>query len=145
MKGIFNKGFTLIELLIVIAILGIIIAAVIAGIDPVDKINAANDAKVQADIGAVGTAMEAYAALNNGSYATSLGALTSSGDLKVVLTPPTTNYSAYSSTLGCTTAPCTSQSVWSQQKSKRYTASPFWMWCSTTGHSAATAATTTCP
>lgn len=75
-KGfIASAGFTLIELLIVIAILGIIIAAVIAGIDPVDKINAANDAKVQADIGAIGTAHEAYTTQHLGAYAANISAL----------------------------------------------------------------------
>lgn len=143
-----TKGFTLIELLIVIAILGIIIAAVIAGIDPVDKINAANDAKVQADIGAIGTAFEAYAALNNGTYATSMAALTSSGDLKIVLTPPAT-YTAYSSNVGCSVGPCTTQSVWSDLKSKRYTgavpSTPVWKWCSSTGKTGAVTNSAACP
>lgn len=45
-----SKGFTLIELLIVIAVLGILAAAILIAIDPIDRINAGNDAKVQTDI-----------------------------------------------------------------------------------------------
>ena len=57
MKRLLNEGFTLIELLVVIAILAIIMAVVIVGINPADKINAANDSKVMSDVAAVGSAL----------------------------------------------------------------------------------------
>ena len=38
-----NKGFTLIELLVVIAVLGILMAAVLAGIDPLQQIKKGRD------------------------------------------------------------------------------------------------------
>ena len=59
-----KKGFTLIELLIAIAILGIIAAITMAAINPVQKLNQANDAKVKADIGSIATAAQTYYAKN---------------------------------------------------------------------------------
>lgn len=140
MKNLFKKGFTLIELLVVIAILGIIMAAVVAGIDPIDKINAANDAKVQADIGAIGTAFEANATVN-GTYAANEAALITSGDLKITLTPPT-GYCGGAYTVG---AGGTSQYTSCTLKSKKYAATPLWIWCSSTGKASAQIASYTCP
>lgn len=141
MKKMLTKGFTLIELLVVIAILGIIMAAVVAGIDPIDKIRAANDAKVQADIGVLGTAFEANATLNSGTYAASQAALVTAGDLKVALVAPT-GYTAY--TVGSVGGSGT-RSVYTDLKSKKYDATPYWMWCSSTGRAGAVVDTTTCP
>ena len=143
MKKVFNKGFTLIELLIVIAILGIIIAAVVAGIDPVDKINLSNDAKVQSDIGAMGTAFEAYSALNNGTYATSIAALVTSGDLKTALTAPSGYVPGY--TVACTVAPCGTQAVYAQVKANKWGTSTWWKWCSSTGRVGTVTNTSACP
>jgi prepilin-type N-terminal cleavage/methylation domain-containing protein len=140
-------GFTLIELLVVIAILGIIIAAVVAGIDPIDKINAANDAKVQSDIGSIGTAFEANATMNSGTYAVGLAALTTSGDLKATLTPP----SGYVANYGiiCTSGTCATQGVYANLKSKKFTGGAtttgfYWKWCSVNGR-VGSATTTSCP
>ena len=49
LKKIFKqkKGFTLIELLVVIGILGILAAALVATIDPVEQLNKATDANVK--------------------------------------------------------------------------------------------------
>ena len=144
-----SRGFTLIELLVVIAILGIIMAAVVAGIDPVDKINAANDAKVQADIGAIGTAFEANVVMNGGLYALTQAELVTDGDLKIPLTPPAT-YCGGSYTVGaggatqfvsCYTAGPPASGL----KSKKYLATPKWIWCSSTGRASAQAAAYTCP
>jgi prepilin-type N-terminal cleavage/methylation domain-containing protein len=55
-----KKGFTLIELLITVAIIGILSAAVLVGINPLQKINQANDAKVKSDVGQVATAVRNY-------------------------------------------------------------------------------------
>jgi prepilin-type N-terminal cleavage/methylation domain-containing protein len=146
MRIILIKGFTLIELLVVIAILGIIIAAVVAGIDPIDKINAANDAKVQADIGAIGTAFEANATMNSGTYATGLAALVTSGDLKATLTPP----SGYIANYGIVcTGTCSTQGVYGNLKSKKYTGGAtttgfYWKWCSVNGV-VGSSTSTSCP
>lgn len=132
------KGFTLIELLVVIAILGIIIAAVVAGINPVDKINAANDAKVQADIGTIATAFEINTTLNGGIYASDQVVLKNSGDLKDVIAPPfgyTYNYGVGG----------TSQFIWSTLKSQKYSLTPKWTWCSSTGVASAQTDAYNCP
>ena len=83
-------GFTLIELLIVIAILGILAAAVLVAINPTKRQNQARDANLQADIGSMATAVQAYyTAPGLGSYPSLLATLVDNGDLKQVPTPPT--------------------------------------------------------
>jgi len=154
MKGklsMLKKGFTLIELLIVIAIIGILAAVVLIGIDPVDKINAANDSKVQRDINALGNAMEAYAATHDGIYPDVSGGdiqdqLVTTGDLKVKLTAPN-GYAAYTVSGGA------SGEAHGQVKSKRYVNAaapgPYqgWSWCSNSGKAGptATSANGQCP
>lgn len=128
-----KKGFTLIELLIVIAILGVLAAVTMVGIDPIDKINAANDSKVQNDVSTIATGMESYAVVNNGVYAADQNTLQISGDLKLILTPPT-GYSAYAISGG------TDGQVVGQLKSKKYTSvgNTSWVWCSASGKAGAT-------
>lgn len=67
MKKIFNlklsnpqKAFTLIELLIVIAVLGILAAALITAINPVKRINQAKDSTIKSDIAQIANAMQTY-------------------------------------------------------------------------------------
>ncbi|MDO8488073.1 MAG: type II secretion system protein [bacterium] len=134
----FKKGFTLIELLVVIAIMGVIAASVLIAIDPVDKINAANDSRVQADIGQVAGAVTAYAVANGGLYpvgdwAAIGGILVASGELTKMPSPPTTGYSY--TALSAAAGPV---QLAGDLKSKKYTkATPtnllFWNWCSTSG------------
>lgn len=135
-----KKGFTLIELLIVIAVLAVLSAGIFVAIDPIDKINLANDSKVQNDIGQIAQAMEAYAVANNGSYPANASALTTSGDLKIIPAPPT-NYSAYGYVGAANTV---GQTVYGVLKAKKYSAASYWVWCSTKGK-AMTSAGTTCP
>jgi prepilin-type N-terminal cleavage/methylation domain-containing protein len=95
-----QKGFTLIELLVVIGILSILVVGLIVAINPQDKLNAAGDARVINDTGALARAAEAYATSNSGAYpttttyATFTTGLTGSGDLKVAPTQPN-GYGAY--------------------------------------------------
>lgn len=56
----FLKGFTLIELLIVIAILGILAAAVLVAINPARRTQQARDAQRKNDIGGLATETQAY-------------------------------------------------------------------------------------
>lgn len=44
-----NKGFTLVELLIVIALLGVLAAAVLAAINPLEQANRARDTRMRSD------------------------------------------------------------------------------------------------
>ena len=60
LKRFSSKGFTLIELLIVVAILGVMAAAVLIAIDPAAKIKAAKDATARSDMGQLGNALQAY-------------------------------------------------------------------------------------
>jgi prepilin-type N-terminal cleavage/methylation domain-containing protein len=60
MKQIYQKAFTLIELLIVVAILGILSAAVLVAIDPAAKIGLAKDANIKSDMSSISNAMQAY-------------------------------------------------------------------------------------
>lgn len=151
-----SKGFTLIELLIVIAILGVLAAGILVAIDPVDKINSANDSKVQNDISGAGRAAEAYATTHNGFYPAALTDLTDSGELKRVPASPYTgagfpytvqNYINTPPVVGVCTAgtDCTGILIAGQLKSKKFTGITFWQYDSTTGKScAAEAATTGC-
>lgn len=117
------KGFTLIELLIVIAILGILAAAVLIAVNPAKRQNQAKDAQVKSDVGSIATALQAYYTQPGaGSYPTTaqgLALLVSNGDLKQIPTPPsgsssnyTANYTAYPATCDGTTILCTEASLW---------------------------------
>lgn len=85
------RGFTLIELLIVIAILGILAAAVLVAINPGKRTRQAQDAQRKNDIGALATEITAYyTAPGAGTYPVSLEVLTTQGYLKQMPTDPTT-------------------------------------------------------
>lgn len=128
-----SKGFTLIELLIVIAILGVLAAGLLVAIDPIEKINQANDSKVQNDIGAIGRAGEAFATVNGGTYPTTQAQLVTAGELKRELTKPTASYGDYTISAN---GPC------GDLLSKRYSGTPHWTYNWTNGTSGAVAA---CP
>lgn len=141
------RGFTLIELLVVIGIIANLAALVLVAIDPIDKINVANDSKVQRDINALANAMEAYAVTHDATYATDQAALVTGGELKLQLVPPSgylcdgsTNAYVVDGALG---------KVYCVLKSKKYTqsspATPYWMWCSSSSRGGATVDSTTCP
>jgi prepilin-type N-terminal cleavage/methylation domain-containing protein len=83
-----KRGFTLIELLIVIAILGILAAAVLVAINPAKRQKQARDSKVKSDIGQVATAAQAYFTTSGGSYPDGLGTLLTNEDLKSLPAPP---------------------------------------------------------
>ncbi|OGD97555.1 hypothetical protein A3A49_02890 [Candidatus Curtissbacteria bacterium RIFCSPLOWO2_01_FULL_38_11b] len=79
----FFKGFTLIELLIVIAILGILAAAVLVAINPGKRTRQAQDSKRKNDIGALATEVQGYyTAPGAGCYPSNLSVLVNEGYLK---------------------------------------------------------------
>ena len=88
------KGFTLIELLIVIAILGILAAAVLIAINPTKRQNQAKDSNIKSDIGSMAVALQAYYTSagtptnSTGSYPTDITTLQTNGDLKSIPVPP---------------------------------------------------------
>jgi prepilin-type N-terminal cleavage/methylation domain-containing protein len=108
-KKMIKKGFTLIELLITIAIIGILSAAVLVGLNPAQKMKQAGDAKVKSDVGQAATALQSYFTANGyfpltGSAAMNT-ALTGSGDLGTALNTTTYTYLSYQATGG--TVACT--------------------------------------
>ena len=81
------------ELLIVIAVIGILAAALLVAIDPVDKIRAGNDSKVLGDVRQVyDAALRAYASGNvmPTSIAGSAPSITTIGELRNEPKPPAT-------------------------------------------------------
>ena len=81
MRQIYRKGFTLIELLIVVAIMGVLAAAVLIALDPAAKINLAKDSTIKSDIGQLVNSISAYNVVNS-AYPISLAALVTAGELK---------------------------------------------------------------
>ena len=114
------RGFTLIELLIVIAILGILAAAVLVAVNPAKRQNQAKDSQTKSDIGQMATALQAYFTTpGSGSYPSQvqgLQLLVANGDLVKLPTPPsggTYEYGASPTTPACENtklSPCTA--VW---------------------------------
>lgn len=160
MEKTLQKGFTLVELLVVMGILAILMAAVVVGIDPLDKLNAAGDAKAQQDIGTIARGMEAYAAGHAGSYPCNGSTLltadfTMSGELKAIPTAPSGRSYFFP---GCS---ATEGRIWAEVKSKKFTSdtkapgypcggvvctgSVYWAWCSSTGAAGAKTVTNACP
>lgn len=66
-------GFTLIELLIVIAILGVLAAAVVVAINPAKRMGDARNAQRKTDLGQMANAIEANVVSHGGQYPTTSG------------------------------------------------------------------------
>ena len=100
-------GFTLIELLIVIAILGILAAAVLVAINPGKRTRQAQDAQRKNDIGALATEVQGfYTTPGQGCYPDSLTVLTAQQYLKQMPTQPGTTaaylYGTSANPVSCT-------------------------------------------
>lgn len=107
-----NKGFTLIELLVVIAVLGVLAAGVIVAINPLKRMQQANDAKIRNDVGQIATAMQAYFTTTQ-YYPATVATLVNSKDLKnEPLTPAGLVYTVTRvADPACTVAPYTNCEV----------------------------------
>ncbi|OGD94084.1 hypothetical protein A2697_03705 [Candidatus Curtissbacteria bacterium RIFCSPHIGHO2_01_FULL_41_44] len=109
------RGFTLIELLIVIAILGILAAAVLVAVNPGKRQRQARDAARKSDIGQLATALQAYYTTpGQGNFPTTgsgcgtavggFTTLTGSGDVKQVPNGPTADGYCYNTSGSATEA-----------------------------------------
>ncbi len=130
-----KRGFTLIELLVVIAVLGILAAGVFVAINPLKRINQANDARIKSDIGQIANAMQAYYVMHQ-SYPTKVADLVTSGDLKTEPTTPDGNKYTINPTddngNSCTTSTCTQATIIVPLAAPQTTGAS-WKWDSTTG------------
>lgn len=63
-----EKGFTLIEILIVITIIGILIAALISTLNPLEQIRKGADSNRKSDLRQYQIALENYANINSSAY-----------------------------------------------------------------------------
>lgn len=140
----FLRGFTLIELLIVIAILGILAAAVLVAANPGKRTKQAKDATRKSDVGQVATALQAYYTTPGqgaypgpggcGSGAGGLQTLTAKGDLKQIPTGPGigSNSEDYCLTLNDTaTPPNTEAAIYAtlEDPTSGDPATETWLWC----------------
>ena len=141
------KGFTLIELLIVIAILGILAAAVLVAINPTKRTGQARDAGRKNDIASVVTEVQAYYTTpGQGIYPAAvapvcsstiggLTILTTSGGLKQLPADPkqTANSQNY-----CYASAGGEVSVYATLEQPTVTGVPIWCWRSAVANPAET-------
>ena len=80
-----KKGFTLLELLLVIAIIAILAGLIIFNLNPAQRLNDSNDAKVRSDVEAIASAMALYITDKQGRH-TSLGDLSTARSVGNTLT-----------------------------------------------------------
>lgn len=145
-------GFTLIEILIVIAIIGILIGALIAVLDPLGQIRKGNDANRKNDLRQYQIALEGYSNNNNGFYPVSTSIVTAKSLCDTGSPPPLASYLSkcvydkkdannykYISNSGGTV-----WSLWAQMEAK---GADFWVICSDgkAGRVASAPTTSTCP
>lgn len=99
-----NKGFTLIELLIVIGILGVLAAAILVALNPLEQFARGRDAGRLTTVDQLGDAVQSYATSQNAVFppqgATWLTTLQTAAELKNAPTNP----AAAGYTVGCYTA-----------------------------------------
>lgn len=130
-----RKGFTLIELLVVIAVLGILAGGVLVAINPLKRIQQANDARIKSDMGQIANAMQAFYTFHQ-YYPTTLQELKDSGDLKTIPTKPDGEaYDDNPSNYICTSdgnGHCTEISIVTSISAPQ-TSGASWQWNSTTG------------
>ncbi len=127
------KGFTLIELLIVIAILGILAAAVLVAINPGKRTRQAQDAKRKNDIGALATEIQGYYTTpGQGVYPTALSVLVNGNYLKQMPLDPTAT-GAGATYQYATGAGATEAAVWATLAEPTGLGSQLWCYQTVTG------------
>lgn len=142
-----SKGFTLIELLIVIAILGILAAAIMVAINPGQRIAAARNSRVRSDLAALGSAANIFntdSGLNagctgGGSYPSAFNQAVCGATYPAAPVPPTGAYALERTPGTCapnTATPCTAISVEAPAYSDGTidaSTNNMWCWRSATG------------
>ncbi len=142
-----SKGFTLIELLIVIAILGILAAAVLVAINPGQRIAAARNSRVRADLSSIGSAANIFntdsglsaTCVGGGSYPSAFGQTACGATFLAAPVPPTGAYSLERIPGACvpnSATPCTAISVEATAYSDGIvdaSTNNIWCWRSATG------------
>lgn len=83
-----QKGFTLVELLVVIGVLGVLAAAVLTAINPLEQLARGRDGGRKSTVSQLGNAVQSYYTSQNAVYptgnATWITALQTAGELKTV-------------------------------------------------------------
>ncbi len=116
-----SKGFTLIELLIVIAILGILAAAILVALNPSQRIASARNSRVRSDLANLGNAANVFSTdsslvscTGGGSYPSVFGQTVCSATFPAAPVPPSGSYTLEKNPADCvpnTATPCTSVAI----------------------------------
>lgn len=149
----FLRGFTLIELLIVIAIMGILAAAVLVAVNPLKRQQQARDSGRKSDIGQIATALQAWSTSpGSGNYPGNAGgtsdvvtvALTTltASDLKRVPDDPSGGSIHYTYTANSATPG--EAAVYAALEAPTGVAGSVWCWRSGTGIASELSAATAC-
>lgn len=146
-----TRGFTLIELLIVIAIMGILAAAVLVAINPTKRTNQAKDSNVQSDVSSIASAAQAYYTTPGlGTYPVNTAALVTNGDLKSVPKDPSNadyTYKIYPDSpacLGTQASQCTEVAIQGPVYDQASGGTKVWCWESVTGKAQVISVATNC-
>lgn len=146
-----SSGFTLIELLIVIAIMGILAAAVLIAINPTKRTNQAKDSNVQSDVASIASAAQAYYTTPGlGTYPVDTDTLVTNGDLKSVPLNPSGvayTYKKYPTSPACAgtaASPCTEIAIQGPVYDQASGGTKVWCWESITGKAQVISVDTNC-
>ncbi len=136
-----SSGFTLIELLIVIAIIGVLAGGLLLAIDPAEKLRQGNDTRAINDVSQTASKIEQYAISTNGGVYPATEALANTA---VSIPADTATYTYVYTYSGAATNTFTLRVA--SLQSKKYTATPGFLYDSARGKSCFGAAgITTCP